>query len=410
MRRLLPILCLSLLVFPGVARAGDLHGIEPRIDRRPFETLLVALHADTAQRQVADMLYADYLSGLERLAEDTREAAAAAGRKRVDDALAGRIFLDTEELRRLRLAVAEVEYGRWPEARRRAEELIDNVTSLLGSASDAEIAAALADLHRAMYLHPRRTRENDADYAGDGLDLSILLAQAMGEDGELAGLGSERLAPAMGDYRMRVDSFLLANAEAEHAGRRAMALARIEQNPTARRNAQQDAVGRWRELHEINQSTSRVVTDVAQEELGSDAAARWTERFDRACFPGIFRAPDPERQQAWMVRQDLPEETLRKAGVIVDDFRARHHALCRDAAGLMLKGRLVMGTVIHAGHMDPSVLADPRARDLYQALVRNSGERAELVASATGKLEALLTERQRKKMRGDLRARAARGD
>jgi hypothetical protein len=397
----------TLLTLAGAPAAGSegVGSIEPRIARRTFDRFLERVRADDDQRVVAEMLYSDYTMSLEDLAAEVDERVEKAGRERVADALAGRIFLDPEELRRLRIAVLRAEYEAWPRARTLAEELILNVESVLGEEAFPDLDAALDAVRCTMYLEPRRARSEDEGYAGDGIDVGRLVEAARRADGELEGLGRDALATILDQYHDELAAYLDANVAAQREGRMRAAVARVERDRPRQRAEERANVQRWQELHRINVAAVDRVAAMAGASLGADAETRWRRRFDEACFPRVYRITRPERQHGWIARRVTDSAVRDAADRIIADFAAADGALAREEVSLMLRGRLSFSVAVHSGG-DPAALGDSETRTLYEELLRLSGRRSRLANDAEAALDGLVSERRRKQMHADIAAAA----
>jgi hypothetical protein len=391
---------------PGAAARGDeaLARIHPRVDRRAFTALLDDLRMDDDQRLVAGLLYSDYATGLEGLAVDLEERLESSGRQRVGDALAGKIFIERAELRRLRVGLERAGEETWERADALASELVLNTRSLLDGDDVLAFDAAVPALRRAMYLHPRQAYADDAGYAGDGVDVVQLAARARQTGGELDGLDDRALAPILATYERELDAHLAEHAAAERRARTDMAIARIERDRAESARLEQEMVQRWKPFFRIQDQSVRAIAALAEERLGAHARVEWLERFDEACFPRLFRDTKPDREAAWIASRGN-QAAQADADVVHRAYRAKHRELAREAITLTLGARLTHSAIVDP-RMDASSLRDGAVRDLHRELIRNSGRRTELEKETTAALEALLTDRQRKQMLADIAAAA----
>ena len=191
-----------LLILAGAGRSAfagpesALDYIEPRLDRGQYALLCGDLALNGDQHIIADLLRGDYLAAIARLAERVDERAEGAGREAVLDALAGKLPLRADELRRLRLNVLE-EYQRgWPVADELLEQLLDDTRHMLTDEQASRVPAAFRRVRRAILLHPRQADRLGYEYAGDGIDVRQLVDEASTEGGELAALFSSRPQPS----------------------------------------------------------------------------------------------------------------------------------------------------------------------------------------------------------------------
>jgi len=388
----------------AVADTTGLAMVRPRVDRTQFAVFVDDLPIDAQNRMIIDIIYEDYLAEVEALGDRLRAKAVDVGAGRVDDALAGRIVVHPDELRRLRIAVLDVERSGWTDADRLFDELLLNVREILHEVPIESLDEAERELRRAVWLAPRRTDERNERYAGDGVDLIVLVHAATAAGADLESIDADMLAPILHEYDYQLDEVLLATAAADRDGRLTWRRARIEGNAAAGRTADAAHLERWRQLYELNQSTSGRIESEIDAQLGADAAQRWRAVFHRACFPWIFRAARPEREFDWIERRVRDDAVIAKAAGVYNAYRTAADAACAAAVELVVDARVDRGTILHA-RMDPRGL-DDGVRDLYERLLQISGERATLEADASSALRALLEDGQRKQMAADIAAAA----
>lgn len=404
LRQIIPV-SLMLAIASVASAQSSIERVEPRVARAELGKVLARLAIDDDQRLITDMLYADYAVALVRLAERATQRAEDAGRQRVEDALSGRVFLDPDELRRLRVAVTRADLESWEEADRLARGLLDDTRLSFDPETAAVYDDAVRGVRRSMYLAPHRAREHDDAYAGDGIDVIVLVDAASAPGGELEAIDPARFAVVLDRYADRIDQHLRDTAADARRSEAALAIARIERNEGARRSEEQAAVSRWREQFDITRSATEAVAAIAREAAGAAAETRWRDRVEAALFPRLFAPGSAEKTYAWIESRVDDPDVQAQARTFHDDFTRRDRTLRQEASGLMLRGRLERGVIVHS-RMDPVSIADPGVRDLYQSLLKNSGRRAALDAETAGALEGLLTERQRKQMRADIAASA----
>jgi hypothetical protein len=403
---LIAILLLSAAAFASRARAAGesaLDHIEPRVDRTSFAAFLDQLNMDDDQRVIATMLYGDYAAEIEDLAAGLDAQAEEAGRERVQDALAGTIYLDPQELRRLRAEVLKTYRSGWDKADELFEDLIVQTHVLLMEQAAADFGPALRRLRREVFLHPRAASKQDEAYAGEGVDVAQLVEEAVLPRGELESFDQSLLAGILEEYARQVDALLVSTAAADRRGRMEYALARIERDRSAMRAEEQAALSRWQRLYQVNRQTAQEVGAVVGQSLGAGAQQQWMSRFDRACFPWLYDRTMPDRQADWIARRVSDEEVVQKAQEIHAAYVTERATLRRETIDLILRARLTFRIMVHS-RMDSSALNDSSARELYQDLLKNSGKRAKLDSDTSDGLEALLTERQRRQMRSDIAA------
>ncbi|MDY7107869.1 MAG: hypothetical protein SYC29_04455 [Planctomycetota bacterium] len=404
-------LLIAILLLTASALAGRAHAaaesaldhIDPRVDRAAFAMFLDRINMDDDQQAVARMLYDDYGAEIEALAAELDRQAEEAGRARVEEALAGNIYLEPQELRRLRADVLRTYQSGWDRADELFEDLIVQTHVLLMDQAAAEFEPALRRLKREVFLHPRAADGQDEAYAGEGVDVIRLVKEAMMPGGELESLDRSALDGILTEYARQVDALLTTTAAADRRGRMNYALARIERDRSAMRDEEQAALSRWQRLYQINRQTVQQIAAAIGQSLGAAAQQRWLARFDRACFPWLFDRTMPDRQADWIARRVSDEEIVQKAQEIHAAYITERATLRRETIDLILRARLTFRIMVHS-RMDSSALNDAAARELYQDLLKNSGRRAKLDSDTSDGLEALLTERQRRQMRSDIAA------
>ena len=121
-------------------------------------------------------------------------------------------------------------------------------------------------------------------------------------------------------------------------------------------------------------------------------------RFDQASFAWLYPRRKPDREIEWMRKQTLSAEVREKADALYDTYVSKRRELSRQAIDIMLRARLEFQTMLYS-MMDPSTLSDAPRRNMYEELLKNSGELANLDSTTAGALEMLLTQTQRDAMR-----------
>ena len=389
------------------AMAGDTitpEDIYPRIDRQSFHQFISAAEPDRDTRMIADMVYTDYLSSLEALADRTDAAAVEAGRDRLNDALSGVVILDPAELRAIRAGVREATASAYSTAESLGVGLLNDVALLLPTDVPG-LSTARRDLHRAFYLEPRRSAERDPLYAGDGVDLIALITSACAPGQEFDGLTVDHFEGLLSPYAIALESQLGSSSRALWETRHAYAIARIENDDDARTQLERDLIGLWEPHYALTMETAKQIQSYAETELDESVARRWMTRVHRACFPSLAGEHTPEDQLDWMRRMIDDSTAVAEAEVILGAYRGSALELWEEAVGLLVEARQRHGFVLHA-QMSPTSFASGTARDLYQKLLRNSGHLSMLERRTGDDLGELLTRNQRLQMKADLAARA----
>ena len=391
------IVMLGVLAMPRAARAT-----EPRVERYMWSDLLEQIQANEDEELILGFVFDDYHAALTKLADSADAAAEAAGRQRVDDALAGRVFLDPQELRELRVAVQQAEASTWPEADALMASLLEDAQSVVPR-DEAIWQAALRELRRVVYLRTQQSDDRDETYAGQGVDVLELVRAAQVPGGELEALERRELDVALGTYAVQVDAYIVRYAAAERRGRHELALARMKRDDAARRHAESEALQRWQEFYRLNERVVEQVATALEQNVSGRAAARWRQRFEEACFPWLYRRSRANQIHAWIIGRRLDEGVGAQATVIHDEYVAGRVRLLRAAVDLVRRARLDHGVVL-SSRMGADALRDGSVRELYQEFLKNSGERQQVEDDAVEALEALLTSGQRDQMRADLAA------
>jgi len=325
-RRELTTASLAALLLLTPLAAASLERLEPIVDRRAYTALLDGLGIDGDEKMIAEMLYSDYAASLDDLAGRIDDAAEVAGRRRMQDALSGKIYVERDELRDLRVAVERTYQSAWVEADELLDDLRLNVRSLLddsGDTPDGELA--FAAFNRSVLLHPRQVAAQDEAYAGDGVDVIALVDEAAAPGGELEALDRAEVDPILDHYAGALDQLIVTTAAEDRRCRGARALARIRRDREAARREEGLSLDRWKRLYLLNRQVAEEIGAVTAERLGAEAERRWRERFDRACFPRLFEATRPDKEHAWIARSALNREILARASTIHGTFQAGIH-------------------------------------------------------------------------------------
>jgi hypothetical protein len=379
--------------------------LSPIISRPQFAGVLDGLDLNRDATMLAELLYADYADAFTRLCRETDAAADRAGRDRVNRALAGRLIIPPDELRQLRAAVIEVYRDACVKNDALIAELFDSLEFLLMEETDsAAIQQRLQRLRRQIVLHPRQEEAEYPEYAGDGVDVLLLLDEALADDGEFAAIDPGVFAEARRVYARSIDALLKGNARATRDGAFNLRIARLMRDREAILAQQEAAVQRWQQLYELNRSTVDHIGALAEHALGTGAKQAWKDRFAAASFTWLFSRRTPDKQYEWIMQQNLPEEVTRQATAIHQEYQTRRRALAGKAIQIMLRGRLEFRAILNS-MTDPSLLSDRVPRELYEQMLRNSGELSGLESDTADAFNALLDAQQREKMQRAIRRR-----
>lgn len=378
--------------------------LQPTISRQDYQFMLNGLNLDSQQRVITDLLYGDYAGAMDRLFQRTDAQANTAGRQRAEDALAGKIILNPVELTQIRVAVLEVYEQAIPESDRLRRQLIDDTRVMLLPDQISTFEKALVDLRRLILLHPRQSESLYPEYAGDGVDVLILFEQAREPGGELENLSPDAVASILNRYELQLDQLLLNTSDEYRRGKIHLRIARMKKDQPALINEQCDALTRWQQLYQLNQQTVRAVADVVEPTLGQSARKRWLERFSHASFVWLYSPRLPDREYQWINSRSMSPEVHTQAREIYQQYQKKRQRLTNQAVDLMLRGRLEHKIMLYA-MMDPTRITGNAQHELYQQLLKNSGELATLEANTTSQLEDLLSHSQLQTMQHHLRSR-----
>lgn len=382
--------------------------IEPRLTRTQFALFTRTFGLDSEQRAMTELMHSDYSASLDELERTLEQEAMGVGLREVQDALAGRGRLSAEELRTKRAAILRVYQQGWPDIDRSLDSLIVGVEHVLTPSQVAMFEPAARDLRRSVLLHPRQADREYQEYAGDGVDVLLLADAALADGGELQPLGRNAIQDILTRYELNLDALLRETAPEYRNSKLLRKIAVIEQDSATVRELNQAAITRWKRLYELNVATVRQIGEIAAASLGEQAQKQWLDRFDQASFTWLYPRRKPDRQIEWIRQQPLDNEVLAQAQANYEHYLSRRRELSRQAIDIMLQARLEFQTMLYS-MMDPSSIDDQIRRGLYEELLKNSGEQANLESTTAAAMEALLDpatrEALRKAMQGPDRRR-----
>jgi len=386
--------CVAVIFLPRVVSAQETASdfIQPQVTRAQFTRLMQALNLGHDQRTIVDFVFSNYVEALSDLTKQTDEAAIAAGRQKISDALAGKTRLQPQELAPLRVAVLRVYRTAWPEADAIFDDLVLGVQSMLVDGQSEPLQAALRELRREVFLHPRQLEAEYHGYAGEGVDILLLAADAMKPVGELASASRSTIADILLEYEIQMDLLLGQTASPLREVRLSRKIAEINKDTSEIDRLEQQSIDLWKQLFALNRSAvDRIaahVNDINRE--------RWLDRFDRASFTWLFPRDEPDLQIDWMRREKIDPEIQAEADAIYAEYVAKRRTIARQAIAIMLKARMELQVALNP--MDPSNI-NGRGSDLYTDLLKNSGEQSTLEGATQSRLESLLPEAERERLR-----------
>lgn len=376
--------------------------IEPVMTHRQYTIISQRLALPYEQRVIAELLFADYTDTIKHIVQQADARADAAGRQRVIDAFSGRIVIDPAELASIRLAMLNIYSDTWADADSALDELLLSLHSILNDEQSPKLAPAIVEVRRQMMLHPRDAARASYEYAGDGVDV-LLLVQEAKNGNELHGLSEAALQQVLSTYEHHLDALLAETMQISRDARMAIRIARLQRNDDARREAETAAIEVWQRLYDLNEWTVRQVAAIAGQTLGEEAGAAFIDRFHRACFPWLFTRGVPDRQNEWMAGQALADDQRERVEGIYREYNARRAELLEQARSIMVAARRDLKRVIYPMMDSTELIASPIAQGVFERLLKNSGELSSLEAATSDRFETVLTEQQRLNMRRAIR-------
>ena len=375
--------------------------IEPRITRPQFAAFIGQLNLGSEQRNIAQLAFTDYTDALTALTRSLDQQAVAAGRQSVNDALAGKARVSPDDLKRMRVAVLKVYQQAFPQVDTALDTLLSSVEMVLTPEQTDTFNAASRQLRREILLHPRQSSSDYQEYAGDGVDVLELADAALAEGGELQPMGPTPIQDILALYEQQLDALLISTSPGYRTGKLNKKIASIEKDAAALHQEEQAALERWKQLYQLNDGAVHQIGDLAAAQIDETAQQRWLQRYDRASFTWLYPRRKPDRQIEWIRLQSAPglsNEKHQQAETIYTNYVQRRQALARQAIDIMVRGRLEFQTMLYS-MMDPSGMDDRVRRGLYEELLKNSGEQANLETTTSGSLESLLNDAQREALR-----------
>lgn len=388
---------------PASGQETAMDYIKPLMEKDDYAALVGALDLDRDQENIVELLYADYLGGIESLSERVDEQAVAAGRKRLERVFSGRMRMGGDELRALRVKVLKTYEKCGPEADQLLADFISGLEGILQDPQRERFEAALRELRRRVLLHPRQTGEDTFNYAAEGVDVIQLVDEASQAGGELAGVDDEMLADVLRAYARRLDVVLRETNTVFRDVELERRIATLEDDSETASALDKRVLEAWSRLYELNRDTARRIGEIARQAEGEWAERLWIDRFDRKCFPWLFRPRKPDRQLEWIRANAGDPAVLQQAELKYTEFLAERDGLQREAVSILVEARLERGVVLH--QLTSARDVAEAAGDLYNDMLRNSGAMSNLESKYVAEIEALLNEEQRNEMRRAIQRR-----
>ncbi|MEM7228546.1 MAG: hypothetical protein AAF432_06995 [Planctomycetota bacterium] len=368
----------------------------PVITRADYLDFCKDVDATRDQKLILDMLFTDYATQLDELAKRTDAAADDAGRQRVNDAFTGRIRLTSDELTRLRAAVVQAYLDAMPDVDRLYATFRADLGGLLDGPQLEALPAAQRALARKVWLRDRSRRAETPEYGGEGVDLFTVCTEARADGAELAALAPTQFAAPLRDYAQRVDQYLRTNAAQDRDDMLRRRIAVINDNEKQRKAIEQRIVDRWLQWYELSNETVEEIAAIARSGLAEDAAIAWRDRCLAAIFPGLMSTSTADRIAAW-VQKNIGDDRSGRIGPLVTSYRRDRAAITMAIRDLYIRGRRDHGRIVHA-MVDPKALRDQKTRELYEELLRLTGEQSTEEARLIDELRSMLTPEERDAM------------
>ncbi len=393
---------LFLTARPAAADETAVNFIEPNITQLLWAKLTRPLNFNRDQKLIVQFLYKDYRSAISDIIEKTDDKAEQAGRSQIQQALAGRSRLSPQELRDLRAEVLGVYRNCWPQVDEATANLLLGLEAVLLDDQRPIFQRGMMELRRAVWLQPRQRAERTYDYAGDGVDMLALLDEATSEHGMLAGLDTTQFAREIERYTQQLDALLRDSGAAMREARLEMRIARTLRDTQRQADAAETAMELWRQLYELNGTFATTIARQAAEQIGPDVADAWNQTYLSACFTWLFEDRRPDRQYRWLNRKQLTANQRQLIETTYEKYNQRFHTLAREAVDLMIQSRIQHAMPLHA-MIDPTQLTTSATRELYEQLLKNSGQMSALEDATSDAFESALDDELRRQFRRAIR-------
>jgi hypothetical protein len=377
--------------------------LRPVVSQRQFTDLIRPLELSREQRLIVELVYEDYRDAIDLAKREKDREADAKGRRIVADALSGRRVVAQDELRHYRMEVLKVYRSLPATATELADRLLADVRSVVTVDQRPRLDEQVIAFRRTLHLHPRHLGRRDYEYAGEGVDVLLLVEDAREDGRELADIPVAALQPILREYELELDALLRSTASAYYEIGIDARIARISRDERAVREAERRMLEQWQMLHELNRRVAERIGDLAMHQVGEAAAHQWRRRFDREVFAWMFTPTRPDRIYEWMKGRLPDDERLAAAQSILSAYQDERWPLLREAADIMIRARSEFETIVYS-MMDPSDLRGT-PRSLYRELLLNSGRLASVESHAVADLESLLSDEERVQMRRETRSR-----
>ena len=373
-----------LLSLPAVASPlAPEHLIEPFVQRADYQAYCREVGVESDQQQIANMLYEDYVQQLVDLQAASEVRATEAGADRLTAVYEGRGFMGSEELRATRIAVQRSYMENWPVADQLYAELVSDTAAMSIDASNVDMDRARGDLQRRVVLEYVRRREQDRTYAGDGLDVLVLVEHAGVQE-------APQMKEVLVQYADRVNLLVARHAAANRASVIKERVAKISKDSEESISLMRSRVDRWKNLNQLNEWAIESVAYVLESQQGAESAQAWRVKARMARFPWLYKPDNVELVSDWVFRNGDAQQQ-EKTRVVLEAYLPRRDELRAEFEQLLLSARTDHGVILG----DSALEKDPDSQEIRGAHLRLTGELRLLESRTTEQVEANLTSGQR---------------
>lgn len=382
------ILCLVLAANTAANPIDIEHHITPFVTRDAYMDFCRHVGVEDDQLEIADFLYEDYLQGLLSLQAESEARAIQAGSDRIDAAYRGDLTLGPEELRDLRIAVQRTYTLNWPVVDQLYGTLVSDTTAIGIEAEPGLFERASANLKRRVTLESARRYSGEKSYAGEGLDVMLIVETAREDD--LAGVPGDVLEGVLDKYAIQMNEYLGTNAVLDRQAVVEERIAVVSRDTESSIQLMQQRVDRWKIQHEINDWAIAAVASAIASTRGEEEARAWQDRVREERLPWLYRSDQPERIANWVLRNG-DEAQQAAAREILSQYLPERDRLRRNLEAFLLRARLERGLIMGEGVID----SHPPAQDLRSEHLRHTGEMSMVESRAIEQINSHLTPGQR---------------
>jgi hypothetical protein len=379
------------------ARAAEqaLDYFVPIVTRGDYVDYCKTARVTEDQRLILDMLFTDYASAIEALAKATDAAAETAGRARVAEAFSGRRRVSTDELNALRSAVTQSYLDAMPELDRLFTRLLGDLPGMLDETQRPIAVEAARTLMRTVWSRGRSIRAETPEYGGEGVDLTAIWAD-FSERKECESVSRPQLNALLSKYERDVNAYLAQNARADRDDELRRRIAEIKSDEPAQKAIEQRLVSRWQQWFALHQSSIESMAAVIASTADDAPARDWRERCYEEMFPDLVTARSAELVARWVIDNVDPTRSA-QAQKLLDTYKRDSSTITSAIRALHIRARNELGRVVHA-MVDPASLSDRTSREMYEELLRLTGQQSTEDARLVESMRALLLPDEREAM------------